>query len=376
MIFNKKGGALSIWIIIALLVIILVGAWYIYFSDNPDREVIDGREPTDGGQVTEPPRETEHNEPPQQHEKEPTVDFVYSFNQLKSGDIDRIIHCTGPLFDSYKHDEYLETFSQTKSYMVRTDSNLGDVRFSPKEKVDQMKTDFNKYPNEIPLISMLYTKSIKDGGVIGLDKEVTEGKYDVDLKLYADMIKSFNKPVFVRIASEFNGDWSGYHKEYFADSFRYIVDFFRKEGVTNAVYMWNYMPLAEQFPYEQWYPGDDYVDWWSVDVFSNHFIQPAANKELMRFISDAKKHNKPIIIPESGPSLQGTSNIEVWEGWFVPFFELINGDSNIKGFCYSNEDFRKTTTLSTWKDVQLPGSPVVSLYQEELLKPQYLHQQS
>jgi len=72
---------------------------------------------------------------------------------------------------------------------------------------------------------------------------------------------------------------------------------------------------------------------------------------------------------------RGISDIATWNTWFVPYFALINSDTNIKGFCYSNEDFTKTTTAIGWKDVQLPGTPIAPLYQQELLKSQYLHQQ-
>jgi hypothetical protein len=257
--------------------------------------------------------------------------------------------------------------------MVRTDINFTETRFTIDQMITNLGNAFGKYPNELPLLSILYTKS-SPSGITGLDAQVVAGEYDAQLKKLASFIKGFDSPVFIRIASEFNGDWSGYHLATFAPSYRHIVDVFAAEGVTNAIYMWNYMPLAQPFDYLAWYPGDDYVDWWSVDVFDLHFSQSKANAELKKFLADAKAHGKPVIIPESGPATLGTTDITVWEKWFVPFFALINNDSNIKGFCYSNEDFTKTTIEPTWKNVQLQNSPIKPLYQAELLKPQYLHQ--
>ena len=151
------------------------------------------------------------------------------------------------------------------------------------------------------------------------------------------------------------------------------MDYFKKVGVTNAIYMWNYMPLGGQFPYMDWYPGDAYVDWWSVEFFANH-VQPAPKAEQKRFLDDARAHGKPVIIPESGPSTFDINNVATWDAWFVPYFNLINNDGNIKGFCYSNEDFTKTTDGIGWKNVQIPGTPIEPLYRQELKKTQYLHQ--
>jgi hypothetical protein len=367
-------GITPLWVGIAVIFIV-AGAFFFWSQSYPQTPPSTndnrggGREPPVPPII--PPVPPSVSPPPS------TANFLYSYEELKTGQLDgKIIHCSGPLFTPAKHTAYLASFLATKSYAVRSDINLADTRFSPEKKVAAMKEAYNQFPNEIPVVSILYTKSLGNGIGSGLDKEVLDGKYDKDLKLLAEMMKGFNRPVFVRVASEFNGSWSGYHLAYYADSYRYIVDFLKKEGVNKGIFMWNYMPLAQSFAYADWYPGDDYVDWWSVDVFSNHFKQTASNKELKRFLTDAKAHGKPVIIPESGPSENNINDITTWDSWFVPFFELVNDSAyTIKGFCYSNEDFTKTTTLSTWKDVQLPGTPIVPLYAEELKKPQYLNQQ-
>ncbi len=323
-----------------------------------------------------PPPSTGGIAPPPQNGNTSPGNFIYSFNELKSGSLNgKVIHCSGPLFTPAHHDAYLAAFPTTKSYMVRADINIGIGRSLIDKKVENLAAVFGKYPHELPLLSILYTMSLQSKTVVGQDKEITEGKFDADLKKIAALIQSFHRTTFVRLAQEFNGSWNGYHQVYFANAFPSIVNLFKEQGVTNAVYMWNYMPQAQPFPYLDWYPGDDAVDWWSVDVFAEHFKQPAANAELKKFLADAKAHGKPVIIPESGPSTLGTTDISVWDAWFKPYFELINADTNIKGFCYSNEDFTKTTSGIGWKDVELQNSPVKPLYQAELVKPQYLNQQ-
>ncbi len=302
----------------------------------------------------------------------------YSFADLKSGNIDKIIHCSGPLSTPANHDAYLAAFPTTKSYMVAHDINLGDNRYPADVMVNSMKSKFNLYSNEIPLVSIFYTNStgLPDGIAVGLDPQILAGTFDPALTLLADMIKDFNKPVFVRIAPEFNGDWNGYKQETYADSYRYIVDYFENAGVNNAVYMWNYMPLSTPFDYLAWYPGDDYVDWWSVDIFSNHFKAGVPVPNLKVFLDDAVAHNKAIAVPESAPSTLDVNNVATWNQWFVLYFALLNDPQyTFKSFCYSNVDYTKTTDNPDWKNVQIQGTPLVPFYQEELLKPQYLHQQ-
>lgn len=297
------------------------------------------------------------------------------FEDLRAGNLGgRILHGSGPLFWPEHHDAYLAAFPDTPSIIVRADINIGGTqRFTIDQLVDRLAENFSRYPREIPLLTVNYITSERNNKT-GLGREVIAGAYDKALTRLAALVRGFDKPVLVRPAAEFNGWWNGYLPEYYAESFRYIVAFFRQEGVTNAVYMWNYMPQGQAFPYMDWYPGDDVVDWWSVDVFSGHFQDAAANAELHRFLADAAARGKPVFIPESGPSTQGVADVSVWDSWFVPFFALINDDPNIKGFCYSNEDFRLTTTASDWQNVMLQDSPIRPFYAEELKKPQYWNQ--
>jgi hypothetical protein len=136
------------------------------------------------------------------------------------------------------------------------------------------------------------------------------------------------------------------------------------------------MPTTEDFDYLAWYPGDEYVDWWSVDIFSVNFQYAAANANLKEFLGDAVVHGKSVMIPESAPSKQDLNNIAVWNTWFIPYFTIVNNPQySIRGFCYTNVDFNLTTSDPLATNAMIQGTPLAPLYQEELLKPQYLHQQ-
>jgi beta-mannanase len=44
---------------------------------------------------------------------------------------------------------------------------------------------------------------------------------------------------------------------------------------------------------EQYYPGDEYVDWWAISLFHKKNFK---DKYMLNFIEDAKKHKKPVIL--------------------------------------------------------------------------------
>lgn len=165
-----------------------------------------------------------------------------------------------------------------------------------------------------------------------------------------------------------------------------------RSGRIDMVFLWNYKAVLDKneiAPYLSFYPGDDVVDWWSLDLFSEDLLNPALREKVRAFLAEAAARGKPVIIPESAPSglnivspmaSQGQRNRQrdpqfAWDHWFVPYFELINADPNVKGFCYSNRDFfNHDVKLKAWGNMRIDQSPLRPLYQAELLKSQYLHQ--
>src|SRR5205085_6362013 len=53
--------------------------------------------------------------------------------------------------------------------------------------------------------------------------------------------------------------------------------------------------------YMKWYPGEDVVDWWGINLFDlGDFTRP----ESEAFVLDAARHRKPVLIGESSPIFQ------------------------------------------------------------------------
>ncbi len=107
----------------------------------------------------------------------------------------------------------------------------------------------------------------------GIDHEVAStSRFDGRIQDLARIVKEFGKPVIVRIGGEFNGWWNGYHPYAYPKAFRKIVALFRAAQADNAAFVWCYEPAAAGDFDERnnageykWFPGDDVIDWFSID---------------------------------------------------------------------------------------------------------------
>ena len=168
----------------------------------------------------------------------------------------------------------------------------------------------------------------KDKEKIKLDN-IIAGEWDSYIKEWAVDIKNWGKPIFLRWGHEFNIEgypWcvvnNGKDPEKYVKAYRHVVDIFKKEGTTNAKWIW--CPMRESWPPEKWnnmeaaYPGDDYVDWIGIDGYNwgttQSWSQWQTFKELFRDVARQlwRKHpTKPIMIAEFGSSEKG-GNKAAW----------------------------------------------------------------
>lgn len=97
--------------------------------------------------------------------------------------------------------------------------------------------------------------------------DILSGRRDAYLRQWALGAKSFNKPVYVRLMPEMNGDWVSWsgNPEKFKQAWRYVIEVFRAQGARNVKWIWapNCMDGPRDNPdyfMEKYYPGQDYVD--------------------------------------------------------------------------------------------------------------------
>jgi hypothetical protein len=96
-------------------------------------------------------------------------------------------------------------------------------------------------------------------------ESIARGDYDFYLDAWAADAARWGRPLFLRPAHEFNDPyrypWGPHNNESpdFIAAWRHIVDRFRANGASNVLWLWS--PHVAYEGYEQYWPGDEYVDW-------------------------------------------------------------------------------------------------------------------
>ncbi|MDO5708416.1 MAG: glycosyl hydrolase, partial [Andreesenia angusta] len=173
--------------------------------------------------------------------------------------------------------------------------------------------------------------------------DILTGKYDDFLKEYADNFKKHEEPIMLRINNEMNGDWVSYcthhlgkDPDLYIDAFRYIHDFFDKEGVDNLIYIFN--PNEKSFPdlshnkYLAYYPGDEYVDIIGLTAYNTgNFYEgeewrsfDEAYKPLYQEYEE--RFSQPFMITEFSSSSIGGDKA----AWFRDMFDSMKNYPKIK----------------------------------------------
>ncbi len=204
-------------------------------------------------------------------------------------------------------------------------------------------------------------------------EQVANGEKDEDLKELIGIFKSFDRPVYCRPGFEFNGEWNGYtDPEIYKRAFIRFAELVKECDANNIALLWCYNPDAKKRDYMQYYPGDEYVDWWAIDIFRVGSMDMPNTKS---FLEEAQFHEKPVMITEATPFGYDVTQGEGWEEWFEPFFRFVQENSVIKGVFYINRNWREYPKWKDWGNARLELAPTdfVQKYQQELSDPIYLH---
>lgn len=130
------------------------------------------------------------------------------------------------------------------------------------------------------------------------------------LRRFADAAARADCPVFLRFASEMNGDWTRYG----GNPLRYktkwgLVHQVMARRAPNVAMVWCVNAIPEK-PISLFYPGDAYVDWVGINFYSVPFYDnnPARSGEManpadrLRFVYRQYAARKPIMVCEWGAS--------------------------------------------------------------------------
>ena len=255
-------------------------------------------------------------------------------------------------------------------YMAYVPSRADDQR---RERTLAPLRDIARYyPEDIAFqIGVSMTTGSAATGNSSYTTDIVNGVYDENIDAIARSLDSLNRDIFVRIGYEANGFWNGYRPETYVPAFRYVAD--RMRAISDRIAtVWcthSIDPLSRMM---QFYPGDEYVDWWAIDLFQPRFLRNQAVKD---FLAEAIEREKPVMIGESTPTMVGVGNgAESWNAWYAPYFQQIRDNPGIKAFCYINRDWRYISSLSDWGNTLIQTDSIVQArYREEMTSPLYQH---
>jgi len=203
------------------------------------------------------------------------------------------------------------------------------------------------------------------------EDDVADGSLDYAIHAFLLQLEELALPVYLRIGYEFNGSsWNGYQPGTYIEAFRRITEMIRERDLEVAA-VWD-AAAGGDTNYYDYYPGDEYVDWWGINTFRAHHFQ---NLDVLSFLRNAAAHNKPVMIGESTPSGTGVLKGWVsWNDWFVPYFQFIHSHPGIKMFCYINFNWTEYPQWSDWGDCRLEMNDYIGQqFADEMRSPLYMH---
>lgn len=183
--------------------------------------------------------------------------------------------------------------------------------------------------------------------------ELMSGKYDEDIRKYGEAMAAFGKPIVLRFAHEFNGDWypwSVFNEELvpaatYVQGFRYVHDKIKASGATNVYWTWapnNANGSNNPQTLDAYYPGDGYVDIIGMDGYNFGTSQSWSKWQSFGEVFTnvytwiTQNHpDKPIVICEMGTSSTGGDKA----AWITDMFvQLETNFPKVKAFVWFNID--------------------------------------
>lgn len=219
---------------------------------------------------------------------------------------------------------------------------------------------------------------------------VASGTYNTNIDRLLNTLAGYNRPVFLRWAYEVDGPWNGHSTNGVIQSFRYVSTRIKQMGYQNKIAMvWqtmSYCPIDSNI--NQWYPGDEYVDWVGLSYFAP---QDCGGREVNKTADFAVAHNKPLMINESTPQryaigeltysadpARGTGRVnksadQIWNEWFVNYFQFMKKYSgNIKAVTYIDANWNAQSRWASgnegyWGDSRVEANATIKAnWQNEL----------
>jgi hypothetical protein len=131
------------------------------------------------------------------------------------------------------------------------------------------------------------------------------------LREWARAAKATGIPIFLRYASEMNGNWVVWHgdPQKYIEKFRIVHDVMAQEA-PNVAMVWSPGDVPA-YSMDVYYPGDDYVDWVGVNMYTEPYengdpaqsnMQATSPIERLDYLYKTYSDRKPLMISETAVS--------------------------------------------------------------------------
>jgi beta-mannanase len=202
------------------------------------------------------------------------------------------------------------------------------------------------------------------GPINGVDAShlanIPTGAFDAYIDSWAQGLKAFGKPVYLRLFHEMNYQgypWAiGVNGNTAADlvaAWRYVHDRFMRIGASNVQWVLCPNPDNGVVAYKDIYPGDAYVDWFGLDVYNGGTqfdwggwlpaAQIAARSyQLMQAINPAK----PLMLAEISSVEQGGSKAQ----WITDLYtNLPQLEPNVRAILWFDDQVTQGAVQADWR---------------------------
>ena len=224
----------------------------------------------------------------------------------------------------------------------------------------------------IPMVSIDFVRTCQDRGV----DSIISGEMDQYLHDWAAAAKTYGGVVWIRPFPEMNGNWSCWCGVVGTNTtaktvaaWKHVHDIFVAEGASNVKFVWNVnsmsIPDNAENAIEKYWPGDDYVDYVSVDGYNwgtsaswSSWSMPAQIFDIP-YKQITALTNKPFFIAETASTPVGGDK----PAWITDLFKsMATRYPKIVGVCWFNQnkeqDWRmdqNDATLAAMKQILRTG---------------------
>ncbi|MCK5737369.1 MAG: hypothetical protein KAH21_12865, partial [Spirochaetaceae bacterium] len=159
----------------------------------------------------------------------------------------------------------------------------------------------------IPFIRMMPRSGFDKGGPDPryTMQRIIDGDYNLELIRWAIKASQIPYPLLVEFGTEVNGNWFPWNGQYngggptdgperFRDAYRHIINLCNENGANNITWFFHIdaysQPNKEWNRMENYYPGDEYIDWLGVSIYG-----PQEQRDDFQSFSDILKDIYPAL---------------------------------------------------------------------------------